>query len=1215
MKMIMKNRSSGTLTRKWYLAVYIQIALQSLTPLAAMATPVNPPVPEQLPAPDADGPQAQQTARWLTEAGTLAAGKQRGEAVQQWLGNRASSAVADSAERWLSGYGNARVSLGFDRRFHFDNSSFDVLLPLNDSPGLLTFAQLGLHDKDDYTTANLGVGQRRFGAEQMFGYNLFFDQELRNNHSRLGAGLEYWRDNLKLSANGYLALSGWKNSRTLMDYQERAASGYDLQGEAYLPAWPQLGGKLAWEQYFGDEVALFGRDQRQRDPYAATVGLNYTPIPLVTAGVDYKQGKSGTNETQLNMQFNYQFGTPWAQQISSERVRQRRALSGARLDFVERNNNMVMRYKKMEVVKLTLPAQIEGDVGSQQPLQANVEAKYGLDYIQWRSDALTAAGGSIQRVSPLHYRVLLPAAAGSYPVQAVAYDRHGNASQSTTLNVVSHSPTSPQAKYHLALTPSAPNAYNNGNDPIVWTLAVTDENGGSVAGYRAKWAVVEGKATLSAATSELNKDGKTQNSLTSTAVGKVKLNVTLWDSKGEQALSEQGASETVSFVAPGTPALWMQPEKVYQRPDGQYAIDWKVHAYDAATRQSRSGAEKGLGGYTLRWNSDVGTFAAPLTKTDRDGNSTNTVISGVPGNVKVNVSLVSAGGQPLVEQNDDTTQFIGEQYQVTLQPEPGTAMADNEEAITWTVKVLDKKGQAVANAPVSWETSLGTLGAPRGQTNARGESQTTLTSERSGDAQVQVKVLDANNKLQATASGTGHFLGYQLKLTPEKTQAQTGPGGIAWSVEAKDSQGQALGNDYKVKWSLVSGKGQLSSEETPLDSRGKASTTLTSSQAGTVQLKAVLLNKGGKAVSEMAGPEVSFVDGSQITLKLTPSTTLASVENHYQVEWQADVSGLVGAMADNASDDYRLEWSTNLGILSQATTPVVAGMAKNTLTSDTKGTANVTVKLVKKDGEELTKVTDDSLRFVSYKLDVNFENMWLTYYDGKIGGEVRVDTGNGNSGEAAAGYRVHLELVPEGDMDVVFYDNDKRTIDVTVESDGKMPGVEFKANTPGKFSLVTQVYDTQDIRVAEGTKQGEVRKFIESLTLTPSQTTLKADGSDSMTLTARLVTSLRSRDELITANSAVRSGSIAWTWGDGGDIVRDQDQPCNSLIWPNSSQISIEKGKVVLTYQCAGYFGKKPGPVEFEAEMHQWSDYAANVVYATAKATINVIPGKDPIAR
>ncbi|EPR3746023.1 inverse autotransporter beta domain-containing protein, partial [Escherichia coli] len=74
--------------------------------------------------------------------------------------------------------------------------------------------------------------------------------------------------------------SNWRSAPELdNDYEARPANGWDLRAEGWLPAWPQLGGKLVYEQYYGDEVALFGKDERQNDPHAITAGLSYTPVP------------------------------------------------------------------------------------------------------------------------------------------------------------------------------------------------------------------------------------------------------------------------------------------------------------------------------------------------------------------------------------------------------------------------------------------------------------------------------------------------------------------------------------------------------------------------------------------------------------------------------------------------------------------------------------------------------------------------------------------------------------------------------------------------------------------------------------------------------------------------------------------------------------------------------------------------------------------------
>lgn len=46
----------------------------------------------------------------------------------------------------------------------------------------------------------------------MLGANIFLDYDLSRDHARAGFGGEYWRDLLKLSANAYVGLTGWKTS-------------------------------------------------------------------------------------------------------------------------------------------------------------------------------------------------------------------------------------------------------------------------------------------------------------------------------------------------------------------------------------------------------------------------------------------------------------------------------------------------------------------------------------------------------------------------------------------------------------------------------------------------------------------------------------------------------------------------------------------------------------------------------------------------------------------------------------------------------------------------------------------------------------------------------------------------------------------------------------------------------------------------------------------
>ncbi|MBJ4792044.1 inverse autotransporter beta domain-containing protein, partial [Salmonella enterica subsp. enterica serovar Goldcoast] len=157
-------------------------------------------------------------------------------------------------QQWLSHFGTARVQLDADKNCSLKNSQFDLLLPLYDQGDNFVFTQGSLHRTDSRTQASLGAGWRHSTSTYMLGGNLFGDFDLSRDHARAGAGLEYWRNFLKLGVNSYLRLSGWKDSPDLEDYQERPANGWDVRGQAWVPSLPQLGGKLTYEQYYGKEV-------------------------------------------------------------------------------------------------------------------------------------------------------------------------------------------------------------------------------------------------------------------------------------------------------------------------------------------------------------------------------------------------------------------------------------------------------------------------------------------------------------------------------------------------------------------------------------------------------------------------------------------------------------------------------------------------------------------------------------------------------------------------------------------------------------------------------------------------------------------------------------------------------------------------------------------------------------------------------------------------
>ncbi|HCK2553322.1 TPA: Ig-like domain-containing protein [Escherichia coli] len=397
---------------------------------------------------DGKDPQMQ-VAEVAQQSGTLLArdmdSEQAASMARGWVASSASAQATD----WLSRWGTARVSLGVDEDFSLKSSSFEFLHPWYETPDNLVFSQHTLHRTDDRTQTNHGIGWRYFTPSWMSGVNMFIDHDLTRYHTRTGMGVEYWRDYLKLSGNGYLRLSNWRSAPELdNDYEARPANGWDLRAEGWLPAWPQLGGKLVYEQYYGDEVALFGKDERQNDPHAITAGLSYTPVPLISFSAEQRQGKQGENDTRIGMELTLQPGHSLQKQLDPAEVAARRSLVGSRYDLVDRNNNIVLEYRKKELVRLTLTDPLKGKPDEVKSLVSSLQTKYALKGYDIEAASLQSAGGKvavsgkdIQVTIPPYRFTAMPETDNTYPIAVTAEDSKGNFSRREESMVVVEKPT------------------------------------------------------------------------------------------------------------------------------------------------------------------------------------------------------------------------------------------------------------------------------------------------------------------------------------------------------------------------------------------------------------------------------------------------------------------------------------------------------------------------------------------------------------------------------------------------------------------------------------------------------------------------------------------------------------------------------------------------------------------------------------------------------
>lgn len=391
----------------------------------------------------------------LMQASGLA-NAQSSKARNNMVVGMAANAASAHTEQVLGTFGTARVQLSLDSQLRMANSSVDMLLPLYENQKSMLFTQLGWRNKDDRNTVNLGGGVRVFSADWMYGSNVFWDNDLSGKNRRLGIGAEAWTHYLKLSGNYYFGLTDWHQSRDFVDYDERPANGWDIRSEGWLPAYPQLGGKLMYEQYRGKEVALFGKDKRQKNPHAVTAGVNWTPFPLLTLGTEHRQGSNSSKNSQISMTLNVTPGMSWKKHVDSDGVALLRSLAFSKYDLVERNNNIVLEYRKQDLIYITLPSEVEGYVLSTQDIFANIKTKYALSHVEWLAPDFVGDGGILKNTDNKLTITFPPHATDKiYTLSAVAWDKKGNRSnRAVTYLSVIHYPVNETYSTKTALPQS-----------------------------------------------------------------------------------------------------------------------------------------------------------------------------------------------------------------------------------------------------------------------------------------------------------------------------------------------------------------------------------------------------------------------------------------------------------------------------------------------------------------------------------------------------------------------------------------------------------------------------------------------------------------------------------------------------------------------------------------------------------------------------------------
>lgn len=900
----------------------------------------------------------QQIASTSQQIGSLLAedmnSEQAANMARGWASSQASGAMTD----WLSRFGTARITLGVDEDFSLKNSQFDFLHPWYETPDNLFFSQHTLHRTDERTQINNGLGWRHFTPTWMSGINFFFDHDLSRYHSRAGIGAEYWRDYLKLSSNGYLRLTNWRSAPELdNDYEARPANGWDVRAEGWLPAWPHLGGKLVYEQYYGDEVALFDKDDRQSNPHAITAGLNYTPFPLMTFSAEQRQGKQGENDTRFAVDFTWQPGSAMQKQLDPNEVAARRSLAGSRYDLVDRNNNIVLEYRKKELVRLTLTDPVTGKSGEVKSLVSSLQTKYALKGYNVEATALEAAGGKVVTTGkdilvtlPAYRFTSTPETDNTWPIEVTAEDVKGNFSNREQSMVVVQAPTLSQKDSSVSLSTQTLNADSHSTATL--TFIAHDAAGNPVIGLVLSTRH-EGVQDITLSDWKDNGDGSYTQVLTTGALsGTLTLMPQL---NGVDAAKAPAVVNIISVSSSRThSSIKIDKDRYLSGNPIEVTVELRDEN-DKPVKEQKQQLNTAVSidnvkpGVTTDWKETTdGVYKATYTAYTKGSGLTAKLLM-----QSWNEDLHTAGF--IIDANPQSAKIA------TLSASNNGVLANENAANTVSVNVADEGSNPINDHTVTFAVLSGSATSFNNQNTAKtdvnGLATIDLKSSKQEDNTVEV-TLENGVKQTLIVSFVGDSSTAQVDLQKSKNEVVAdGNDSATMTATVRDAKGNLL-NDVKVTFNVNSAEAKLS--QTEVNSHdGIATATLTSLKNGDYTVTASVSS------GSQANQQVNFI-GDQSTAALTLSVpsgdiTVTNTAPQYMTATLQDKNG-------NPLKDKEITFSVPNDVASRFSISNGGkgmtdsnGVAIATLTGTLAGTHMITARLANSnvsDAQPMTFVAD-----------------------------------------------------------------------------------------------------------------------------------------------------------------------------------------------------------------------------------------------------------------
>lgn len=834
--------------------------------------------------------QARTVASAASSAGGLLQGSRPGDAAASMARGMATGEASRQASDWLKNFGNARVQLNMNEDFSLKNSQFDLLHPWWEVPDAMLFSQGSLHRTDDRTQANLGFGWRHWtdgsapygilSGPYMTGLNTFLDYDLSRDHARLGVGAEFWRDYFKAGANVYHRLTNWKNSPDIEDYEERPADGWDIRTEGWLPAYPQLGAKLVYEQYYGHTVVtavLKSEDGQPVSGLAGQLSLSgvLTPDSHVVDVKAVRRPAPQTTAPALTSLQETQPGT-YTATLTAGTTAGKYALSlavnGDRLlasEVTLTDTLADLGQSTLTADKATVMAGDGTDPANTVTLTAEMKDKNGQPVQQDPARTAFFIDGSDRgavdisrpQADPARPGVLTATVSSPAALDAVKVGLKINGKDTGKRVTLSFTPE--LTSLAPVLTADKNNVVADGKTPVTLTVVTQDRFGNPVGNQAVTLSTADATAVLADTTVTTGAAGEGRTTLTATTPGEKTVTAEV---NGQQATAK------VWFVADAATA---KVDSLTADVAEQTVGDGHDRVI-VLTALVTDGLNNPVTGAKVDWQQDGGDgyqLSAAATTTDDQGKTTVTMTAPAhQAGSNLTVTAQTGAGAAQTTKVSWLADAARAAVTTTTLDDPSVTehKADGVESFAWTAQVSDPYGNPVTDSTVKWTSSVGavTLSAAETKTDANGHARVTAHSTvAAGNVVVSAQAVSGAAVPSAPVAFTADVANAKLGVTVTKDNAVAdNTDRVTLHVKLADPAGaaipaQTLKVDLSASPDMVTADG---STTYTLDSKGELDLQLKTTRAGSheLTLTAELQATGtetsvAESVTFVAGPVVA----------------------------------------------------------------------------------------------------------------------------------------------------------------------------------------------------------------------------------------------------------------------------------------------------------------------------------------------------------------------